>query len=169
MERERKKRREKEREMKRDSKCERIGGREKINKKGERDKQTSKQGEKYSGKEREEGKRKSEKEERTTKKEEREREALNDSVAVCALILPADAIFAPGLCFQGACRNYLIFHLCNAKRLGFDYSRLIDCQTRLLSSGTVCKFACQMRRGERERERGREGGEWERERGRGGG
>lgn len=33
---------------------------------------------------------------------------------------------------RGKKRN-LIFHLCNANGLGFDYSRLIDCQTRLLS------------------------------------
>lgn len=52
-------------------------------------------------------------------------------------------------------KNNLIFHLYNANCLGFDYSRLIDCQTRLLSSGTVCKFACQMRQrgGEREQDR----------------
>lgn len=47
-------------------------------------------------------------------------------------------------------KNNLIFHLCNANCLGFDYSRLIDCQTRLLSSGSVCKFACQMRQREEE-------------------
>lgn len=45
-------------------------------------------------------------------------------------------------------KRNLIFHLCNANCLGFDYSRLIDCQTRLLSSGNVCKFACQMRQRE---------------------
>lgn len=56
-------------------------------------------------------------------------------------------------------KNNLIFHLCNANRLGFDYSRLIDCQTRLLSSGSVCKFAYQMRQREEKgrREERREG------------
>lgn len=57
-------------------------------------------------------------------------------------------------------KGNLIFHLCNANGLGFDYSRLIDCQTRLLSRGYVCKFACQMRQREqagRERERNASG------------
>lgn len=57
-------------------------------------------------------------------------------------------------------KRNLIFHLCNANCLGFDYSRLIDCQTRLLSCGNVCKFACQMRQREQARKwgRGRESG-----------
>lgn len=52
-------------------------------------------------------------------------------------------------------KRNLIFHLCNANCLGFDYSRLIDCQTRLLSCGNVCKFACQMRQREQARKWGR--------------